>query len=136
MTSSAPSLRELTATVPLGADDEATTRRWAKERWAEMHERAKKLAEDNEARRASLPPPPPPSSRSPQRAPLHRRRFASESTREALQIMRRNLSSAPPAPDEERPALSRRWIVFCVLVLAVDVALVLGSLLVRYGWPV
>jgi hypothetical protein len=139
MSSSAPSLRELTATVPLGAEgdeDDAATRRWARERWAAIHERAKKLAEENESRRASLPSvPPPPSSRSGPRSTLQRRRFASESTQEALRAMRRNFSSAPPPPSEPEPRLSRRWLTIAAVVLAVDLALVVGSVIARHGWP-
>lgn len=134
MTPSSPSLRELTATLPL-AEDEVATQRWAKRRWAEIHDRARKLAEANEERRASLPPEPPPSSRSPRRSTLHRRRFASDRTHEALRAMRRNYSSSPPPPSEPTPRLSRRWLALATLVLLVDLALVVGSVVARHGWP-
>lgn len=135
MTSSSPSLRELTATVPLPGDDEAATHRWAKPRWTEIHERAKKLAEENEARRASLPSEPPPSSRSPRRPTLHRRRFPSESTNEALRAIRRNYSSIPPPASTRAPRLSQRMLALAALVLLIDLVLVVGSVVARHGWP-
>ncbi|MEQ9320016.1 MAG: hypothetical protein RIF41_12710 [Polyangiaceae bacterium] len=128
MTSSSPSLRELTATVPLPGDDEAATHRWAKRRWAEIHERAKKLAEENEVRRASLPPEPPPSSRSPHRPTLRRCRFPSESTNEAVRAMRRNHPSAPSSTPS--PRRSRSMLAVAALVL-----LVVGSVVAWHGWP-
>ena len=114
MTSSSPSLRELTATVPLPGDDEAATHRWAKPRWTEIHERAKKLAEENEARRASLP---------------------SESTNEALRAIRRNYSSIPPPASTRAPRLSQRMLALAALVLLIDLVLVVGSVVARHGWP-